>query len=93
MPRKVKVFDQSLKVGHPWNQIYERDCWLDGCVVTEHSIVQVYSQGDDQHLYFTSLSLVKDGVWHDRNISGKRYTQRGLVTLAKRYAAEVFSAE
>jgi len=90
----MKVIDDQVAVGNrPWNHLHERTehgGWTEGTVVTQHGIVEVYAQGDEDHFHCSKLSIVKGGVRFDRQINGKRYTQRGLVTLAKKFANEVF---
>lgn len=82
----------NMKVTHPMNRVYKYGNYLEGCVMTDRGIVYVYSQGgtfngltDSPH---TSMQIVLGGRLYSREIH-KRYTRRGLVTVANRFAQEV----
>lgn len=61
--------------------------WLTGVVFTEHGAVYVYTQGGKSTRPSTTLSLLRGDKVIIRQIP-KRYSKRGLVTLAKRFAKE-----
>ena len=67
--------------------------WTEGSIATEHGIVSVYSQGYNDNRDFTRLDLVHDGYCHCRSIKGKRYSHRGLITQAKRFASEIVGGQ
>ena len=89
--------DWNMKVSEPWNRVFKHpDGYLEGCVITAHGIVYVYSQGgmkdgikDVPH---TTMQFVQGGRVYNRGID-KRYTKRGLVTIAHRFAKEVSGDE
>jgi hypothetical protein len=56
---------------------------MDGSVVTKHGIVEVYSQKGAPYTY---IQVVIGGRLYERTIN-KEYTERGLVTVAARFAA------
>lgn len=57
--------------------------WIEGHVFTPGGIVAAFSQHDA-----TSLHFVHGGRIYNR-IYNRGFTERGLVTLAKRFAADV----
>lgn len=59
--------------------------WFHGYVRTRHCYVTVYAEPG-----FASLSLIRDGYDVTRCIKIKKPTQRGLVTMARRFAEEMF---
>lgn len=66
----------------------EHGSYITGCVFTFHGAVWVYSQGDEKSFHHTALQFPKGNTVFVRNIP-KRFTKRGLVTQAKKFAAEV----
>ncbi len=86
----MKVFDDQMTIGNcPCNRMTEREDWTEGTVITKHGIVEVYTEGGEDVRGFTKVSVVHDGILRTRSVYDKRYTQRGLVTLANRYAEEI----
>lgn len=84
--------DWNAKITEPWNRVWKHPGgYLEGCVITPHGIVAVYSQGGEAEVPSTNLTFVHEGRVHQRTI-GKRYTQRGLVTISNRYAKEIVDA-
>ncbi|MFN6475230.1 hypothetical protein [Nostoc sp. DedQUE07] len=59
-----------------------------GQVATKYGFVLVYSEKQDNRNY-TYFRFIWDGTEYYRGI-GKSYSQRYLVTLAHRYAEEIF---
>ncbi len=63
-----------------------------GYVLSPHGVVGIQQYANDRAKPKPSrgvyLSFVIDGVHHWRCLEGKEYTERGLVSLARRYAAE-----
>jgi hypothetical protein len=91
MPRKIETEEWSWSVKGKEHTSWIRDYqgWTEGSIATEWGIVSVYSQGDDRFSHSTRMDIVHDGRCIARNIYGKRYSKRGLVTLAKRFAKEI----
>lgn len=86
----------SMKVSAPFNRVYKHGNYLEGSVFTQRGIVYVYSQGgtfngitDTPH---TTLQIVLGGRLYSRDIH-RRYTARGLVTVANRFAWEADDAQ
>jgi hypothetical protein len=85
----MKTTDDTYSIGKGFGRIQVRkEGWTDGVVVTEHGLVEVYAQGDAKEVHLTSLRFASAGQFHTRNFHGKRYSPRGLVTVAKRFAAD-----
>jgi|GEM_PF-2930169 len=86
----MKMYDDSISVGSVHSQVkLNPNGWTDGCVLTPHGIVYTYAQGDDTNVDHTRLDFVYAGRLYMRNFSGKRYSPRGIVTIAKRFAKEI----
>lgn len=85
---KQTIFDDSYAVGAHCDWISDRDGWTDSVVFCADGAVSVYAQGDEEHLHLTRLDLLVGDRVVSRSIRGKRYTKRGLITAAKRFAAE-----
>jgi len=59
-----------------------------GCVFTPHGIVAVYYQPrDERNPAYANFSIVLDGR-HINRVLHKNLTERGLVTVAHRFAKE-----
>lgn len=85
----AKTTNWNAKLTSPWNRVWKHpDGYLEGCVITPHGIVAVYSQGSATETPSTNLTFVYGGRVYQRTIP-KRYTKRGLVTVANRYAGDV----
>lgn len=79
----------NMKLTHPLNRVWRHPAgYLEGCVLTEHGVVAVYSQGSETEAPSTNLDFVWEGRLYSRTIPA-RYTQRGLVTVANRFAEEM----
>jgi hypothetical protein len=90
------VFDDSMALQRPHSRISVGQPprgWTDGAVFTCHGIVLVYAQGDDEYTHHTRLDFVWQGRLYMRDFNGKRYSPRGLVTLADRFAAEIVESQ
>lgn len=61
------------------------DHWFHGWVRTSHCYVTVYAEQGR-----VMLSLIHDGYDVTRYLKIKNPTQRGLVTMARRFAEEMF---
>lgn len=87
--KSTKVFDDIITIHASFSRIDERGeigaRYLIGNVVTKLGIVSVYSQGGDPDRRHTRLDFAYNGKLWIRNIR-RRFTQRGLVTLANRWA-------
>lgn len=86
-------FDDKMTVGRGFGRLTDNgtksgETYTEGYVATPHGIVTAYSQGDADSFHHTRLDVVKDGILYMKNIK-RRYSKRGLVTLAKRFAATV----
>jgi hypothetical protein len=92
MSNPMKVNDLKFKVTRPrGNTSLQREYnYLHGTVVTAIGIVTVYSQGSAGDRRLSVLTLVLNGVEYHRSIN-KRYSPRGLVTQANRFANEIAS--
>jgi hypothetical protein len=85
----AKQQDFSMKLTSPINRIWKHpDGYFEGCVFTPNGIVNVYSQGGESETPSTNLDFVWEGRLHSRRIP-RRFTRRGLVTVANRYAEEI----
>lgn len=81
--------DWNMKVARPMNRILRNPRgYLEGHVITSNGIVSVYSQGSATERKHTTLQVVHDGRLYSHGID-QRYSQRGLVMLANRFAEEV----
>jgi len=91
MSRKIKVRDTYWNVYRGFSQISEKKKWgyRSGVVYTKHGIVKVYTQWDQNpKSRFTLIEFVVGGVCYTQHYN-KEYTDRYLVTLAKRFAKEM----
>ncbi len=86
-----KVFDDTMAIGRSYGCTENRNdnAWTDGTVVTNHGIVSVYAQGGDESFHYTRLDFAWKGRLYMRNFKNKRYSRRGLVTIATKFAAEI----
>jgi len=89
MKTKILTTTKALPIGQGWSRIENRTGWTDGWVVTPHGIVCIYSQGDDNYYHFTRLDFAWNGIHHIKTFDGKRYPNRYIVTLAKRFAQKI----
>jgi hypothetical protein len=79
----------NMKLTHPLNRAWKHPAgYVEGCVLTPNGIVAVYSQGSEKDVPSTNLDFVWEGRLYSRTIK-RRYTQRGLVTVANRFADEI----
>jgi hypothetical protein len=101
MTGKAKAWNRTFRVGDGVNRIrrqmgvggtYNRaaEDWLEGTVITEYGVVEVYSQGDANHSKHTELSFAIAGTCHVRSFQ-RRFSKSYLKTLAKRFANEIFT--
>ena len=90
---KIKYQDDITSVGRGFSRIQDNDSkygnYITGEVITPECIVSIYSQGDKDSFAHTRLDIVKNGRLIMRSIN-KRYSKRGLVTLAKKFAKEIY---
>lgn len=82
----------SMRVLAPMNRVYKQPGgYLEGCVITDRGIVYVYSQGGEmdgvKETPMTQMQIVIGGRLYSRSIA-RRYTSRGIVTVANRFAQE-----
>ena len=81
--------DWTMKLSRPISRIRRMpENYLDGHVLTPHGIVSCYSQGSATDTPHTSLTVVINGRMYTRGFN-RRYSTRGMVTLAARFAAEL----
>ncbi len=87
----MEIYNYSISVGKTgFNSTEERkEGWLDGEVVTPWGFVRCYAQGDDKSSHHTRIDFIFNGVMYSRNFSGKRYTKRGIKTIAFQFAKEI----
>lgn len=64
--------------------------WHDGDVVTPHGIVSVMAQGDEINHHYTRWDFAHKGRLYMRTIH-KRFSPRGIVREAKKFAKEISS--
>jgi hypothetical protein len=82
----------DMKITDPMNRVWKHPRgYLEGCVITKHGIVSVYCQSGPDEVHHTALNFVHNGRLYSRGID-KSFTQRGLVTIANRFAHEVVDA-
>lgn len=87
----MKQFDDSMsleKRGYGRIEV-RKEGWTDGEVLTPFGIVTVYAQGDAENVPHTRLDFVWNGRLYMRNFGDKRYSPRGIVTKAMKFAAEI----
>jgi hypothetical protein len=93
----MKVSQSDFAVGASGSGLIRtkrgEDGWTEGVVPTRHGFVSVYAQGDAQYSHHTRLDFIWAGRWYQRNFCGKRYSHRGLVTVAVRFAKEIAEAK
>jgi vancomycin permeability regulator SanA len=86
------VNEWNVKVTTPMSRVYKHGNYVEGSVFTDRGIVYVYSQGGVfdgvKDTPSTTLQIVLGGRLYSRTVD-KRYTLRGLVTVANRFAQEV----
>jgi hypothetical protein len=61
--------------------------WTTSSVFTREGIVAVYMEAGERP--FTRLDFIHKGRLYTRDIHGRSYTERGLVTVANRFAGEM----
>lgn len=85
----MKVRDEVSKVSRPISYLTTNQDGIvvSGVVLTKYAIVEIYHYHSGNAM--TTFTVVKDGLQHTRT-ANRRYTKRGLVTLANRFAKEVF---
>lgn len=86
----MKITNSDWKIsrsGH--SHIENRNGWTEGSVFTQHGIVSVYAQGDKENCYVTRLDFVWNGRCYSRTYNGKRYSPRGIKTIARKFAEEI----
>ena len=85
----MKVHNYSHGLGHGWSRVKNNAKYgfNSGAVATQYGIVEILTQED-----FTSLEYAANGRMHVKTFD-KRYTLRGVVTKAKRFAKEIHEAQ
>ena len=61
--------------------------WTTASVFTRQGIVAVYMEAGERP--FTRLDFVYDDRLYTRDIHGKSFTERGIVTIANRFSGEI----
>jgi len=87
----VKTNEWNFRIAAPLNRVWKHPSgYLEGCVITEHGIVSAYSQGGGETLEepSTTLQFVIGGRLYSRTLP-RRYTPRGIVAVANRFAREI----
>jgi hypothetical protein len=89
----MKVSQSDFAVGTSGSGLIRtkrgEDGWTEGVVPTRYGFVSVYAQGDARFSPHTRLDFIWAGRWYQRSFHGKRYSHRGLVTIAVRFAQEI----
>jgi hypothetical protein len=88
-----RIYDDKMSIRNAFSRIEHRNApgigdWLDGDVVTPLGIASVYTQGGNDSHYYTRIDVAHKGKLHIRNI-GRRFTQRGLVRMARKFIEEI----
>ena len=79
----------TCKVTRSMNRIYRHPAgYLQGDVVTPYGIVVAYSQGGADEYHSTNLQMVQGGRLYSVSFN-RKYTQRGIATLANRFARNI----
>ena len=92
--KKLDINNYDFTVNRPGGNIRpdkEYD-YLEGNVSTKYGYVMVYTQGDQKLRHMTALWLIHNGRQYCRHIN-RRYSARGIVTKANRFAKEVSQME
>lgn len=84
--RKFSQYDRTLTT-----KKYENSTWTLGSVGTQWGFVSVSCFGMADGRNVTRLEFIHEGYNHTRTIK-KDYTERGLVTVARRYAKAIVEA-
>jgi hypothetical protein len=66
--------------------------YITGVVFTHHGLVSVYAQGFDGHDQHTRCDFVWGGRHYLLSVP-RLLTERGIVTLARRFASEVYDGQ
>jgi hypothetical protein len=95
--KKAKVWDESMGVRNAWARSLRvidgvAGPYMDGDVGTPHGFVHVYHEWADHREPVARLDVCRDGRMFMRNYSGRRYTEKALVTMASRFAREIAGA-
>lgn len=84
----MKIYNDNMKISKPFGRIENAGC-PDGDVVTPYGIVGVYVYKDLAGHYHSKLDFAFKGRLYLRAFQNKRYSPRGLVTKANRFAEEI----
>ena len=90
----ARISDESMSLQRPCSRLHDRKeygGWTEGDILTRDGIVSVYAQGGDGNEKHTRLDFALNGRLYMRHFHRKRYSHRGLVTIAARFAAEIVS--
>lgn len=83
------MYEDSMSIRKPFGRLHNNESgWTDGEVVTPYGIVSVYAQGDKENWHLTRLDFAHKNRMYIRSFR-KRYTHRGIVTKANRFAQEI----
>lgn len=85
----MTISNYSTRINRASGVFKDHGNWVDGKVLTKHGIVTVYAQGDSLVEKLTTLDFIWKGFRHTRLFRDKRYSERGLVTQARRFADEI----
>lgn len=90
--RELTMDERKLDHSYAMNRVFamthtDPRGWTTASVFTRVGIVAVYMEAGDRP--FTRLDFIHGGRIHTRDINGKSFTDRGLVTIANRFAGEV----
>ena len=81
-------FDFEHSMGEHWNLVYSEDYGYSGAIYIPLGIVDVLVYSKDTNYPYTKMWFVHNGKLTSRMWS-ETFTQRTIVTLAKRFAKEI----
>ena len=90
----IEHYDYQFNLSPHLKRIYKQESvdgkstYLVGHVMTEYGTVGIYTQGDDKNFHHTRLDFPHGKTCYVRTFN-KRYSERGIVTVAKKFAKEV----
>lgn len=90
MGKKIKYQDQSCKTNpySHWESNTQEYGYDQGNLSTPHGYVKMYAQGDERFSHVTRLTFIWRGYQYERQWQ-HRYSRQYMVTLAKRFVAEI----
>lgn len=88
--KKVNHEDDHWALGKAYGMFHMTGFDYDlGDVATKYGFVTAYAQGDDERWHLTELRFCYLGRIYTRTWRDRRYSQKYMVTLARRFADEI----